>query len=200
MWLVFRGSFRRALTDVLGVKNASAVLKRSRRRYTEILKTIPAYAKGDNFYINILSCATFAAVVLELPELPDVETATRFYEQAMVSNALMRIAARHEDYYTEKGRRKLKHRAEKSEAWFAQNPYTWIFTVKDGPTLNQYTAEFTECGICRLMSELGLTALTPALCHYDYPMNALNHTVFSREYTLAGGGPMCDCHYDHKSK
>lgn len=200
MWAVFKGSFQNALKTVLSVDDPSGVMRRSRKRYAEILKRVPNFAKGDGFYINILSCATFAAIMLELPELPEIEAAMRFYEQAMVSNALMRKAAKLENYYTAKGREKLKKRAEKSKFWYAANPYTWVFTVEDGPTLNQYTACFTQCGICRLMNELGLPELTSALCHYDYPMNALNNTVFTREYTLAGGGPMCDCHYDHRAR
>lgn len=198
MWVAFKGSFCESLRSVLAVDNPSDIMKRSKTRYAEILSKLPDFAKDDTFYINILSGSAFAAIMLELPKRPTIQDATQFYEQAMVSNLFMRIAAKQEDYYTKRGREKLKYRAAKSESWFASNPYTWIFTVKDGQTLNQYTAEFTQCGICRLMNELGLSELTPALCHYDYPMNALNHTEFTREYTLASGGPMCDCHYNHK--
>ena len=197
MWIVFRGSFQEALKTELSIQNPADVMRQSKKRYGQILAAIPSFAKGDGFYINILSAATFAAIMLELPELPNVEAATRFYEQAMVSNPMMRLAAKTENYYTARGRAKLKQRAARSEAWHAENPYTWVFTVKDGPTLNRYTAEFTQCGICRMMNDLSLSALTPALCHYDYPMNALNHTEFTREYTLAGGGSLCDCHYNH---
>ncbi|WP_353939731.1 L-2-amino-thiazoline-4-carboxylic acid hydrolase [uncultured Treponema sp.] len=37
----------------------------------------------------------------------------------------------------------------------------------------------------------------PAMCSLDYDMAALNNTEFSREFTLAGGGKYCDCHYNH---
>ena len=43
------------------------------------------------------------------------------------------------------------------------------------------------------MKELGLYDLTPALCHLDYTM-----TDFVRQYTLASGGPYCDCGYKKK--
>lgn len=36
-----------------------------------------------------------------------------------------------------------------------------------------------------------------AMCSLDYDMAALNNTEFSREFTLAGGGKYCDCHYNH---
>ena len=38
--------------------------------------------------------------------------------------------------------------------------------------------------------------LTPALCHLDYTMSeAGGVTDFVRQYTLASGGPYCDCGY-----
>ena len=60
---------------------------------------------------------------------------------------------------------------------------------------------FTKCGICVLMKELGLYDLTPALCHLDYTMSeAGGVTDFVRQYTLASGGPYCDCGYKKKNK
>ena len=50
-----------------------------------------------------------------------------------------------------------------------------------------------------LMRELGLYDLTPALCHLDYTMSeAGGVTNFVRQYTLASGGPYCDCGYKKK--
>ena len=41
--------------------------------------------------------------------------------------------------------------------------------------------------------------LTPALCHLDYTMSeAGGVTDFVRQYTLASGGPYCDCGYKKK--
>ena len=74
------------------------------------------------------------------------------------------------------------------------NPYSWnleLYKYDDG-----YEARFTKCGICRIMKDLGLYDLTPALCHLDYDMNdAACTSSFEREYTLASGGPYCDCRY-----
>ena len=44
------------------------------------------------------------------------------------------------------------------------------------------------------MKKLGLYDLTPAMCHLDYTMSeASGASNFVREYTLASGGPHCDC-------
>ena len=68
------------------------------------------------------------------------------------------------------------------------------------PDGSGYEARFTCCGICALMRELGLYDLTPALCHLDYTMaEAGEASGFVREYTLASGGPYCDCGYRKKS-
>ena len=54
-------------------------------------------------------------------------------------------------------------------------------------------------GMCVLMKELGLYDLTPALCHLDYTLSeAGGATDFVRQYTLASGGPYCDCGYKRK--
>ena len=54
-------------------------------------------------------------------------------------------------------------------------------------------------GMWMLMKELGLYDLTPALCHLDYTMSeAGGATDFVRQYTLASGGPYCDCGYKKK--
>ena len=51
-----------------------------------------------------------------------------------------------------------------------------------------------------MMKELGLYDLTPALCHLDYTMSeAGGVTNFVRQYTLASGGPYCDCGYKKKT-
>lgn len=63
-----------------------------------------------------------------------------------------------------------------------------------------YEARFTQCGICTLMKKLGLYDLTPAMCHLDYTMSeAGGASNFVREYTLASGGPHCDCGYQKRS-
>ena len=50
------------------------------------------------------------------------------------------------------------------------------------------------------MKKLGLYDLTPAMCHLDYTMSeAGGASNFVREYTLASGGPYCDCGYQKRS-
>ena len=80
----------------------------------------------------------------------------------------------------------------------SSNPYTWRFKVHEGPTVESFDAIFDQCGIWHMMNQLGLPEATPALCRYDYGMTKLTNTVFTREQTLAGGGSVCDCHYQKK--
>ena len=50
------------------------------------------------------------------------------------------------------------------------------------------------------MKELGLFDLVPAMCQLDYAMaDAGGACDFIRKYTLASGGPYCDCGYKKKS-
>ncbi len=48
------------------------------------------------------------------------------------------------------------------------------------------------------MKKLGLYDIVPAMCQLDYTMSEAGGAAdFVREYTLASGGPYCDCGY-HK--
>ena len=63
-----------------------------------------------------------------------------------------------------------------------------------------YEARFSRCGICTLMGELGLFDLVPAMCNLDYTMSEAGGHDFVRAYTLASGGPYCDCGYKKKER
>lgn len=197
MWLVFRGSFQRELYRMSNA-DAKSALQRAGKRYREILKPIPDFEKGDRFLMNILSAAMLAAVYLELPEKPDLKRVEDFYHHAMTDNAVMKLFLKKSNKYTSKGQEKLAQQAADSEGRLARNPYTWQFTYEAGPDVNSYSAIFTACGIKYLFETLGISEITPAMCTYDYDMAELGGSIFTREYTLAGGGHCCDCHYRNK--
>ena len=80
-----------------------------------------------------------------------------------------------------------------------RNPYSWNMEFYEYPDDSGYEGRFTKCGICVLMKKLGLYDLTPALCRLDYTMSEAGGTTdFVRQYTLASGGPYCDCGYKKK--
>ena len=197
MWTVFAQSFRKALATVLKEPDPAGVMKKAHKEYRTILDGVDEFDRDDKFIVNILSCAMLAAVLRNTSKPCDVETARRYYETAM-NNAVTRFIVSRTNTYTPKGQAAMKRRAERSQQ--IQNPYSWKFTYEAGESVNQYTATFSTCGICRLMKELGMEQYIPALCAYDYPMNALANTEFTRQYTLASGGSCCDCHYHHREK
>ena len=198
MWAAYKGTFKKQLTKTLGEDSPNGVMKLAHKKYKEILADVTEFEKGDRFLINILSCALLSSILLSVKNKYTLEEVRVYYRGAMCDNFLTKVASKKSKAYTEKGRELLKQQAEKSEILAAKNPYSWRFAVEDGKTINQYTATFYTCGICYLMTKLGLKEYIPAMCTLDYDMAALNNTVFTREYTLAGGGAYCDCHYDHK--
>ncbi|MCC8160232.1 MAG: L-2-amino-thiazoline-4-carboxylic acid hydrolase [Oscillospiraceae bacterium] len=198
MWAAFRGTFENALRTELNVFNSKEVMKKSHRDYRQILADVDKFEKGSRFLVNILSCAMLSSVLLNLEQKPTAKQVQNYYRKAMSRNFFMRCAAKRSKSYTEKGRNALKAAAKKSQK--ITNPYDWKFTIVDGETINQYTATFYTCGICRLMTKLNLSEYIPAMCAFDYDMAAMNNTEFTREFTLAAGGPCCDCHYNYKGK
>ena len=82
-----------------------------------------------------------------------------------------------------------------------RNPYSWNMEFLPYPDQSGYEARFSKCGICTLMKELGLFEYVPAMCHLDYTMSeAGGADNFVRQYTLASGGPYCDCGYRKKAR
>ncbi len=195
MWAVFKSSFKKQLA-VFGVTDKNSTMKTAAKKYKEIIKGIEPFGKNDILLINLLSAATFAAIYLSLETKPSVEAAMNYYDAAMSDSSVTRIFLKSINNYSKGYQKKLSHQAELSRK--SENPYSWKFTFTPGTTLDSFSAEFDQCGICTLFKNLGIFDVTPALCAYDYGMAKLTDTVFTREYTLASGGKVCDCHYKKK--
>lgn len=200
MWLLFAGAFRRQLVETLGFGAAQAreITERAKRRYRKILRGLPEFEKGDRFKMNILSCAMFSAFLLEMPGKPTVDRAADYYREAMATGAMKafcRMSAKRT--FTPKNIEGMKQTAALNAA--DRNPYSWNMTFHPYPDGSGYEARFTKCGICALMRELRLYDYVPAMCRLDYAMSEWGGACdFARAYTLASGGPYCDCGYRRK--
>ncbi len=195
MWLLFGRSFRMHLISVFGYdrKSAAEIAGKAKTRYKEIIERLPEFDRKDIYQKNAVNASMLAAFVLSMPERPSLEALTRYYAESMMTSSMKWFCRKSgKSRFTEKDIEKLKA----AEALRAadNNPYSWnldFYEYEDG-----YEARFTKCGICRIMKDYGLYDLTPALCHLDYTMNdAYGTSIFEREYTLASGGPYCDCRY-----
>ena len=202
MWLLFVGSFRKNLTSVLKYdeKTALSITGKAKQRYREIIQKLPEFEKGDRFKMNIVSCAMLSAFFLSMPEKPTVDDATKYYRDSMMTGAMKKFCRMGgKKKFTEKDIAGMKATAEFRAA--DRNPYSWNMTFHPYADGSGYEARFTKCGICTLMKELGLFDLTPAMCRLDYTMSEAGGTdTFIRKYTLASGGPYCDCGYKKKAK
>ncbi|MCD8006573.1 MAG: L-2-amino-thiazoline-4-carboxylic acid hydrolase [Oscillospiraceae bacterium] len=197
MWVLFGKSFERNLSTHFGLNEntAKTVRKKAKSRYKEIIARVPEFEKADRFKMNIVNCALLCAFVLNMPERPEVGRLTEYYKDSMMTppmNWFCRMSGKNK--FTEKDISSLRA-TEKLRA-ADRNPYSWnmeLYPYSDG---SGYEARFTKCGICTLMQELGLYDLVPAMCRLDYTMSeASGVSDFVREYTLAYGGPYCDCGY-----
>ena len=200
MWALYSGSFCRQLTETLGLDRecARAVRAQAKSEYRGIIARLPEFEKGDRFKMNIVNCALLCAFLLHMPERPDVSAVTEFYAKAVmtpVTRLFCRVCAKSK--FSPKDIAHMEHNAAFRAA--DRNPYSWnmeLYPYADG---SGYEARFTQCGICALTRELGLYDLTPAMCRLDYTMaQAGGACDFVREYTLASGGPYCDCGYKRK--
>lgn len=201
MWTLFAGSFQKQLTAVLGydAQTAKAIAKKAKPKYKEIIRDLPEFEKEDRFQMNVVNAALLGAFILFMPERPDVEKLTVYYAKSMMTKLMLWFCRQSgKSKFTEKDISGMKETAALRAA--DRNPYSWNMEFYEYPDGSGYEARFTKCGICALMKKLGLYDLTPALCHLDYTMSeAGGVTNFVREYTLASGGPYCDCGYKKKN-
>ena len=197
MWVLFGKSFRDRLCDVFGHDKATAggVMKKAKGRYKEIIADLPEFEKEDRFKMNIVNCALLCALILSMPERPDVSRLTDYYAKGMMTKPMKWFCEKSgKKKFTESDIAGMKATAKLRAA--DRNPYSWNMDYLEYPDGSGYEGRFTKCGICVLMKKLGLYDLTPALCHLDYTMAEAGGTAdFVREYTLASGGPYCDCGY-----
>ena len=202
MWTVFAGSFEKQLREVLGydARTAKEIKKAAKPKYKGIIAGLPEFEKGDRFKMNIVNCAMLGAFILSMPRRPDVESLTDYYAKAVMTKLTRWFCRRSgKAKYTKKDIARMKATAALKAA--DRNPYSWNMDFYEYPDGSGYEGRFSKCGICTLMKELGLYDLTPAMCRLDYAMSeAGGVTDFVREYTLASGGPYCDCGYKKKVK
>lgn len=200
MWVLFAGSFQKQLTAVLGYDKATAkqITKTSKPKYKEIIAKLPEFEKTDRFKMNLVNCVIIGAFILSMPERPDVDILSDYYAKSMMTKPMKwfcRMSGKKK--FTKKDIAGMKATATLRAA--DRNPYSWNMELYEYPDGRGYEARFSKCGICVLMKELGLYDLTPALCHLDFTMSeAGGVTDFVRRYTLASGGPYCDCGYKKK--
>ena len=200
MWALFSRSFRAQLTEVFGydVGTAAEITRKAKPLYREIISRLPEFEKADRFQMNAVNCAMLGSFILSMPERPDVERLTDFYAKAMMTDLMKWFCRRSgKNKFTASDIAGMKAAAALNAA--DRNPYSWNMEFLPYPDGSGYEARFSKCGICALMKELGLYDLTPALCHLDYTMGeAGGASDFVRQYTLASGGPYCDCGYKKK--
>ena len=197
MWLLFAGSFRKHLSSVFSYDQETAriVSAKAKPKYREIIGKLPEFEKADRFKMNIVNCAMLSAFVLSMQEKPSVEKLTDYYAKSMMTGPMRwfcRMSGKRK--FSDKDIRGMKATAALKAA--DRNPYSWNMDFLPYSDGSGYEARFTRCGICTLMNELGLYDLIPAMCRLDYTMaEAGGACNFVREYTLASGGPYCDCGY-----
>ena len=197
MWLLFSSSFRKQLTDTLGydTTTAKSVTEKAEHLYRKLIAYLPEFEQKDRFKMNIVNCAMLSAFLQNLPERPSADKAAEYYKKSMMTGPMRwfcRMSGKKK--FTEKDIRGMKETAALRAA--DRNPYSWNMDYLPYEDGSGYEARFTKCGICTLMRELGLEDLIPAMCRLDYTMSeAGGASEFVREYTIASGGPYCDCGY-----
>lgn len=201
MWILFKKSFRDCLVSDFGYDTASAcmVMKKAKSEYRKIIEKIPEFEKEDRFSTNIINCALLVSILLSMDRRPTVDELTRYYKNAMSTSLTKKVCRKAgKTKFTDADIESMKATAALRAG--DRNPYSWNMDYLPYEDGSGYEARFYTCGICALMKEYGFFDLVPAMCHLDYTMSEMGGASdFVREYTLASGGPYCDCGYKKKN-
>ena len=160
-----------------------------RRSFRKKMVSVLGYDERRAARITREAKPRYRKIIAKLPE---------FEKAAMMIRPMKRFCRMSgKKKFSDKDIRGMKATAELKAA--DRNPYSWNMEFLPYPDGSGYEARFTKCGICTLMKELGLYEMVPAMCRLDYTMSeAGGVSDFVREYTLASGGPYCDCGYKKK--
>lgn len=197
MWLLYKNSFQKNMQCVLGFENKKAkqITIKAKSGYKEIINKLPEFEKQDRFKMNEVNCALLIAFLIDMEQKPSLNKLTQYYSKSMMTfptRLFCKLGGKNK--FSEKDIASMKA-TEKLKA-ADRNPYSWNMQYLPYADGSGYEARFTKCGICTLMKEYGLFEFTPAMCRLDYDMSeAGGASTFVREYTLASGGPYCDCGY-----
>lgn len=90
MWLLFSGSFRKQLEEVLGYSREEAckITVNAKRQYRKLIGKLPEFERKDRFKMNIVNCAMLSAFLLNMPERPSVLQATEYYKKSMMTKPM----------------------------------------------------------------------------------------------------------------
>lgn len=138
--------------------------------------------------MNLVNCAMFSAFLLTLPTLPDVDAATEYYKKSMMTG-LMEWFCRQsgKSQYSPSDIRGMQETAALRAG--DRNPYSWNMDFREYEDGSGYEAKFYTCGICTLMTELGLKQLIPAMIEQNkdiYMMDMYAYLVKIRCYLQMG--------------
>lgn len=86
MWTLFAGSFRKQLTAILGYDETAAreMIRKAKPKYKELIARLPEFEKADRFKMNIVNCAMLSAIILSMPQRPEVGPLTDFLRKIHV--------------------------------------------------------------------------------------------------------------------
>ncbi len=78
MWVLYKNSFTNAMVTEFGYsKSQSAeIMRNAKSKYIEIIDKLPKFEKADQFKMNIVNCALFSAVLLNIDKKPSMEALT----------------------------------------------------------------------------------------------------------------------------
>lgn len=93
MWMLLKGSFEKNLINAFGLTKdeAKKVRLKAKPKYRSIIEALPEFEKEDRFKTNIVNCAMLISFLTYLPQKPELNDVTRYYEDAMTTPVMKKF-------------------------------------------------------------------------------------------------------------
>ena len=105
MWMLLKGSFEKNLIKNFGLTKdeAKKVRLKAKPKYRSIIEALPEFEKEDRFKTNIVNCAMLISFLTDLPQKPELNDVTRYYEDAMTTPVMKKFCKKSgKNKFTEK--------------------------------------------------------------------------------------------------
>lgn len=191
MWWLLQNSFVSVLTNHIGKENAKNAMIAAKTEYRDILERTEGIGgvKSNPLTINFINGAMMIAVHMSVLGWLSEEQIGDIYIEAMRQCFVVKMKYK-ENIFTEKWQNKQSAAYERSKKNGYKND--WVGELVKGKKIDEFSFNYSACGICKLCQQEGCAGLAKQMCRFDYVSAEMRGAELKRTKTIADGDGMCD--------
>lgn len=192
---VFPFLMKKNMVEQYGKRVTKDAFKKAPKLYKQMLNEVEDIGSENPMAGNIYMAFVFMAIWKAADGAIDVDS-----YRTVVRNFLTKSFARKfigkSNMNNPEDVQKAKEKFRRMQAWADEHPQykdkTWDFNFDESKHKDGSFYYFTRCPLNDYARKYGFMDVLPVCCELDHIITEASKGRLIREYTLAGGGPMCD--------